>query len=225
MGAYFMKRLFTCVAAASFAVAASVASASTIDLTGLGDNVNQSTFGNSQERVFAQSLQADDATFESLRVDVSATVGGTFDLLITGVRAAGLPGTGFAPDATNELFRQELTHTGGGLEMFEVALNLPVTAGDHYFFVLAAFGKTLAASSVRATRLDGPDQYPFGEFIFSSDAAPFSNTIGYTSRFSREQDLAFRASFGPAAAIPLPATLPLLAAGVLAFGLIGRRRR
>lgn len=211
--------------------AASASNASVIDLIGLPDNFDQGTFGTSATNIFAQSVTADDVNWASLRFGASSISSGTFELIITGSRpGSGLPGTGRAPAADNILFQATQSHSGSGLEFFDLDLNLGVTVDDVLFFVLAgvdAAGNTgtLASASVRATDFNGPtDQYTFGEFIFSG-GEPFSNTITYSSRFSQNEDLAFRAEFNSGAVVPLPAALPLALSGFALLGVIGWRRR
>ncbi|MCG6857155.1 MAG: hypothetical protein LJE67_03730 [Salaquimonas sp.] len=139
------------------------ASAGTIDLFDLAGNFNQPSFSGTYQ--YAQTLTADDVFWSELSFRVINDIGGTFSLEIYGVRDAGLPGTGWAPDVDNNLFSTVLTHLGGGLQTFTVAPNLSVSSGDGYVFVLnscldnnASNEGTLPSSLVRATQFKWGDR-------------------------------------------------------------------
>jgi len=219
------------VAAGIFAVLGAIgnAQASTIDLFGLPGNFDQFTFGSTGTQYYAQSIQADGVHWADLAFGISNAAGGSFDLLITGGRAAAVPGTGLLPDAGAIFSQQTLNHAGGGLQIFDVNLDLAVANGTTYFFVLAAFGDTLAGASVRATQFNGTDKYAPGEFVFSNSNAAFSNSLSWASRFPNGEDLAFSATFdsgnNQVSQVPVPAALPLFWSALTALGLFGWRRR
>ncbi len=226
-----MSRHIRIAAAATvfFAVMGSVgaAQATTIDLFGLPGNFDQSTFSSTGSEYYAQSVQANDSHWANLSFDISNGAGGSFQLLITGGRAAGVPGSGLLPDASAILSQQTLNHAGGGLQTFNVGLDLPVVNGSTYFFVLAAFGETLQGATVRATAFNGTDKYAPGEFVFSNSNAAFSNGLGWSSRFDAGEDLAFRTTFDgtQVSAVPAPAALPLFWSALVVLGLFGWQRR
>jgi hypothetical protein len=201
------------------------ARAGTVDLFGLPGNFNQGNFGTSLSFYYSQSILADDANWSSLSFGVTNPQAANFDLIISGGRPTTQRGSGFLPDAAAVLSRQMLDHLGGGLQVFDVDLNLPVVSGTTYFFTLAAFGKTIQGATVRATEFNGTDKYAQGEFLFANNNAAFSNTLAWNSRFSNREDLAFSASFDSVSAVPVPPTLPLFVAALGMLGLLGWWRR
>lgn len=211
-------------------LASTAAQAGAIDLFGLPGNFDQSTFGSTGSYVYAQSVTADGTNFASLDFSVADREGGSFDLLITGSRNSGMPGTGQLPDADNILFQQNLSHSGGGAQTFSLTPNVGVASGDILFFVLSAHDESLSRATVRATRYFGPDRYTGGEFIFSNTNAPFSNAISYGSRYGTGQDLVFRANFAeasnqPGAAVSAPPAIGLLMSGLGLIGLVKARKK
>ena len=219
------------IAGAAVAVMSAVgtAQASTIDLFGLAGNFDQANFGSTGTYYYAQSIQADDVHWADLAFRISSGVGGSFELIITGGRAAGLPGTGLAPDAGAILSQQTLNYAGGGVQNFDVNLDLAVANGATYFFVLAGFGGTIENTSVRATQYNGTDKYAFGEFVYSNSDGGFSNSLSWTSRFPNGEDLVFRTTFdggnNHVSQVPVSAAPPLFWTALSALGLFGWRRR
>ena len=206
---------------------AGTAQAGTVDLFDLPGNFGQRPFGATGTEYYAQSVLADDARWANLAFRITDEEGGSFDLIITEGRPATipLPGTGLSPDATSVLSQQMFDHLGGGLQTFDVDLNLPVVSGTTYFFTLAAFGKSLTQSTVRATEFNGTEKYTPGEYIFSNDDAAFTNNLTWVSRFSNREDLAFQATFDSVSAVPAPPALPLFGAALGMLGLVGWWRR
>ncbi len=217
---------------------AGTARAGTVDLFGLPGNFNQGNFGTSLSFYYAQSVLADDANWSSLAFGVTDQEANSFNLIISEARPTSQSGPGFLPDATAILSHLVLDHLGGGLQIFDVDLNLPVASGSTYFFTLAAFGTTLTQATVRATEFNGSDKYTPGEFLFANDNAEFSNNLAWNSRFFNGEDLVFRANFASAivappiasdaiVATPVPGALLLFgtAIGMLGFFICLRRRQ
>ncbi|MFV2037582.1 MAG: VPLPA-CTERM sorting domain-containing protein [Paracoccaceae bacterium] len=220
----------TAIAAGLMTVSASMASAGVIDLTGFGDNGVLGGFGNDVNRYYAQSVQADDLNWASLQFGLGSFSGGTFNLSIVDSRVeASLPGTGTAPDANNVLFTTNLTVGDQGTEIFNVALDVAVTAGSTYFMVFDSVGESLANAFFDATKFGGSDKYADGEIIFSGEFGALSNSMTWFSSVGQnDRDLAFIAEFNGApdvAVVPLPAAFPILLTGLAALGFVGRRRR
>ncbi len=201
------------------------ARAGTVDLLGLPDNSDQRIFGTSLSYYYAQSVLADDANWASLAFGVRNRQADSFNLIIAEGRPTSPGGSGFLPDATMILSQQALDHLGGGLQIFDVDLNLPVASGTTYFFTLAAFGTTLTRAGVRATEFNGTDKYTPGKFIFSNDNAAFSNDLFWDTRLSNSRDLAFRATFDSVSAVAVPAALPLFGTALGVLGLFDWWRR
>ena len=223
-----MFRLRSIACAVALTGSALAAHAGIIDLFGLPGNFNQNTFGATGTHYYAQSVQADDANWASLRFSVGKTgAGGTFNLLVTKSVAGGLPGTGLRPDDAGVLSTTQLTHNGLGSQIFDLSLDQAVVSGDTYFFVLQGVGQTLAGASVLATQFNGTDKYAAGEFIFSNANVAFASTPGtWNSRFGNGEDLVFRAEFnGGTPSIPEPGSLMLAAIALLAAGAIRRSKR
>jgi hypothetical protein len=219
-----MNRLRSIALAASLATSALAAHAGVVDLFGLPGNFDQTTFGSTSSYYYAQSVKADAANWADLKFSVGKSgAGGTFNLLITKSVAGGLPGTGLIPDAANVLSSTQLTHTGTGAEVFDLALNQAVTAGETYFFVLQGVGGTLSDASVLASEFFGTDKYADGEFIFSNSDVAIGASPSWSSRFDASEDLVFRAEFN-GGTVPEPGPLALLAIAALAAGLTRRTK-
>ncbi len=212
-------------AAAISLLSAAPVSAGVIDLIGLPGNFDQATFGASGTEHYAQSLEADDVNLAELVFGIIDSEGGSFKVQVTESRAAGLPGTGTAPDASGILWEQTLDHLGGGLQWFTVNPDVATSVGSVYFMNLNAFSQSLVGARVRATAFNGgTDAYTGGEFIFSNTNSDLSNTLSWSSRFSANQDLAVRAVFnGGSNEVPAPGTLLLIAAGLFGVRLFGRK--
>lgn len=218
------KNLLSISALGASLMLSGIAHASTIDLIGLSENFYQGSFAPTYQ--YAQSIVADDVIWADLRFGINnQNGGGTFDLIISEARVAGLEGSGFAPDVTNILSQQTLTHSGAGLQFFDIMLGLSVNIGTTYFFVLESAVGTLTPSSVRATEFAGTDKYAPGEFIYGNSSGGVNNSTDWVSRFSVGQDLAFRATFNDVSAVPIPAALPLFGTGIAFLGFMGWRRK
>lgn len=197
------------------------ARAGTVDLFGLPGNFDQGNFGTSLSTYYAQSVLADDSNWANLAFGVTDQQASSFNLIVSEGRPARVPGSGMLPDATSILSQQVLDHLGGGLQIFDIDLNLPVASGTTYFFTLAAFGTNLSRATVRATQFNGTDKYAPGEFIFSNNNAAFSNNLAWASRAGNNEDLAFQATFDTVSAVSVPPALPLFGAALGMLGLFG----
>lgn len=203
------------------------ARAGTVNLFGLPGNFDQGNFGTSLSFYYGQSVLADDSHWANLAFRITDQQASSFNLIVSEGRPAPVGGSGMLPDATSILSQQVLDHLGGGLQTFDVGLNLPVVSGTTYFFTLAAFGTNLSRATVRATQFNGTDKYAPGEFIFSNNNAAFSNDLAWVSRAGNNEDLAFQATFDTVSAVPVPPALPLLGAalGMLVVFGVWRRRK
>jgi cysteine-rich repeat protein len=148
------------------------ATASTVDLRSLVGNFDQSSWGQSNTTLYAQSLVADGTTLEEVRFSATCDSGTPilFQLLITGARADAGGGLGLAPNFADIRFSSGSLSIPSGAGTVEVTVtpNLPVTVTETLFVVLDTFSyPTSGVGTVRATAYGAAiDPYPAGEFVF-----------------------------------------------------------
>ncbi|MGH7938543.1 MAG: PEP-CTERM sorting domain-containing protein [Chthoniobacterales bacterium] len=215
----------------SICTLAGLAQASTTDLRGLPGNFDQTTFGQPNTTFYAQSVVADSTVFNSATLQLIATAGDiNFNFLITGARADGGGGLGFAPDLSNILYNSgELTAgSGNPLTDFTINPNVPVANGQLLFLVVESLSYPGSGSgAVEATAFNGPtDLYPPGEFVFINsnpgDTYATINALPWAHRSVNNEDLAFAVTFS---SVPEPTTNALLGLAAASFVWVAFRRR
>jgi len=202
--------------------------ASDIDLRGLPGNFDQQTFGQPNTNFYAQGVIADAPLMNRAILQLNALSGNiTFNFLITGGRADGGGGLGFAPDLSNILFNsgQLTAMSGHGLTDFTITPNLTFVPGARLFLVVETLSYPSSGNgAVEATAFNGSDHYPPGEFVYINtvpgDTYATVNLRAWSHRFGFNEDLAFEANF-----VPEPATTALLAVGLGGLVLTRLRRR
>jgi hypothetical protein len=223
------RNVFSNVLVCVMAAAAGTTAAQVIDTRDTAGEFDQTTWGHPNTTLYAQSIVAEDSVFQDLTFRASSGTQIDYTLVVTGSRPnAGGAGLGLAPNFGDIRFESAIqsisTPTGGFQEVMQ-NLNLAVTPGETLFFVLNTFTIDATGSgTVRATQFNGPtDEYLPGEFMFlnagvggSGASLTSLDSQTWTSRFSANQDLAFRASF-----VPAPSGLAAIGLG----GLVALRRR
>lgn len=211
-----MKTTFTALACA--AAMATAAGASTIDTLSGEDSAiyswglpNTAAYGQTFTLASAQSL--DNVLF---RIDDEGTAV-SFDLQVfawDGTKATGASlGSASGSTAGVDAMSDVSIDTGG------VALG----AGAYVAFLQATSNGPANWGSIA-----GFDAYAGGEFVFQNnggDTAQWTTVVWRGDWLGPDYDLAFRLGFAEVAPVPLAAALPLLGSGLLALGLLGRRKR
>ena len=216
----------------------SPAKAGFVDLRSQPGNFDQSTFGQTNTVLYAQSVIADNVFMNEARATLKSDSGTNlnFNFMITGSRSD-VGGLGFAPNLLDIRFNSgtltALANTPN--TEFTVNPNISVTVSERLFLVFDAFSYPGTGSgTIRATQFNAAvDPYPQGEYVYFNRGTQTTftqvNAANWSHRSPNNEDLAIYASFnnGPVNAVPAPAGLLLGLTGLPALGLAGwvRRRR
>lgn len=206
----FSKFLFSLVALFLIAEAPH-ASATTIGTTGSG-NASAAFFGSYATPSFGESLLSPGGVLSSV------TFYSTNVILGSNVRLVIAPIVGNDPGKA--LYSSQYSLSDGDNTFSN--LGVSTTAGSEYIVYLTTLGVTSNAVKYATFGANTRNTYSGGEFLYGDldcDGVQQFNT-------SSIRDLAFSATFAPAAAVtPEPSSLMLMATGLLSAGTMLRRRR